>query len=315
MSDGKTAFVLAGGGSLGAIQVGMLRALLAAGVRPDFVVGSSVGALNACFFAGRPDIEGVDALADIWHGIRRGDVFPFGVKTLLAMFRRQDHLVDPSSLRRLIDASLSYRALEDARLPVHLVATDMQGVSVTLSKGPALDAIMASAAVPGVFPTVEIDGVPLMDGAVAANTPLVLAASLGATRIFILPTGYACDLQGPPSGAVARALHAVTLLIAWQLIRDIERLPEEIELRMAPALCPLTVSPYDFSQSRALIARSTRSTQEWIAGGGLTERAAAGDLAPHHHFHGVRAGLPKRSFFERLSHILRAWRGAGSTTG
>ena len=159
----------------------------------------------------------------------------------------------------------------------------MQGIAVTLSQGPAVEAILASAAVPGIFPTVAIDGVPLMDGAVAANTPLELAVKLGASRIFVLPTGYACALERPPSGTVARGLHAITLLIAWQLIRDLERLPKEIDVHLAPALCPLNVSPYDFSHSRELIARATAASQKWIENGGLVQRASPQDLAPHRH--------------------------------
>jgi NTE family protein len=296
-----TAFVLAGGGSLGCIQVGMLRALLAAGISPDFVVGSSVGALNACYFAGRPDAEGVESLAEVWIGLRRGNVFPFALSSAFALLRRADHLVDPSPLRRLILDRLPYRLLEEAKTPAHVVAADMQGAAVSISRGPAAPAILASAAVPGIFPTVEINGVHLMDGAVAANTPLRVAIELGATRVIILPTGYACDLQGPPSGAVARGLHAVTLLIAWQLVRELERLSREFEIYLAPALCPLNVSPYDFSQARTLIERATLSTQEWIAEGGLTRRACASELAPHHHRHFADADMAHA--LERNSHF------------
>ena len=283
MSEAKIAFVLAGGGSLGAIQVGMLRALLAAGVRPDFIVGSSVGAMNACYFAGHPDAQGVESLADIWIGLRRRQVFPFNFATAIALLGRMDYFIDPSPLRRLIEAQLPYERLEEARLPVHLVATDMQGFAVTLSAGPAVEAILASSAVPGIFPMVEIDGMPLMDGAVAANTPLQIAIKLGASRVFVLPTGYACALERPPSGAIARGLHAITLLIAWQLIRDLERLPQAIDVHLAPALCPLNISPYDFSQSRELIERATATSQKWIDNGGLFRRASPHDLAPHHH--------------------------------
>ncbi len=292
MSAGKTAFVLAGGGSLGSIQVGMLRALIAAGVAPDFVVGSSVGALNAAYFAAYPNATGVEALATIWLGLRRRDIFPLSLRTAFAALSGRDYLVDPEPLRCLIEKSLPFRRLEEAGLPVHIVATDLQGIAVAISQGEAVAAILASAAVPGVFPPVEIGGVSLMDGAVAANTPLGLAVALGARRIFILPTGYACDLQEPPHGAVARALHAVTLLIAWQLMRDIERLPGEVELRMAPALCPLDVSPYDFSQAESLIARAERSTRRWIEDGGLTQPAVSAQLAPHHHVHA--AGSARR---------------------
>ena len=131
----KTAFVLAGGGSLGAVQVGMLRSLTAAGVRPDFIVGSSVGAMNACYFAGQPDAGGVERLAHVWLGLRRRDIFPFTLSAALGLLRHADYLVDPSSLRGLIERHLSYVALQEARLPVYIVATDMQGIAVTLSRG------------------------------------------------------------------------------------------------------------------------------------------------------------------------------------
>src|ERR1700726_523503 len=106
---------------------------------------------------------------------------------------------------------------------------------------------MASAAIPGIFPPVRIDGRSLMDGAIAANTPIKVAADLGASRIVVLPTGYACALKEPPKKAIARALHAITLLITWQLIRDLEHLPDDIDVCVVPTLCPLAVSPFDFS--------------------------------------------------------------------
>ena len=123
----KTAFVLAGGGSLGAMQVGMLDVLLAAGVQPDFVVGTSVGAINASFFAGAPNAEGVARLAKIWSGLRRSDVFPFTFASAFGLLRRPDHIVNPGGLRRLIEINLPYKRLEDAAIPVHVVATNVQG--------------------------------------------------------------------------------------------------------------------------------------------------------------------------------------------
>ena len=173
----KTAFVFAGGGSLGAIQVGMLRVLLSAGVRPDFVIGTSVGALNAGYFAGAPNAEGVGRLEEIWSGMRRSDVFPFTFESAFGLLRHSGYIVNPSRLRRLIENNLPYAYLEDAMMPVHVVATDVQGMPVLLSKGSAIDAILASAAIPGVFPPVPIDGQMLMDGAIATNTPIRAAAN------------------------------------------------------------------------------------------------------------------------------------------
>lgn len=280
---GSTAFVLAGGGSLGAVQVGMLLALTQAGLRPDFVIGSSVGALNAAYFASAPDNGGVGRLAEIWCGLRRADIFPFSLSGLLGVLRKSDSIVDPSHLRQLLETHLPFARIEDTRLPLHVMATDQQGMGVRLSSGPAVEAIMASAAVPGLFPPVTIGGRPLIDGAIAANTPLRMAVSLGASRIVVLPTGYACALGAPPQGVIARMLHAVTLLIAWQLMHEIETMPPDVTVHLAPALCPLAVSPYDFSASRQLIARAQDGTQAWIAQGGLTRPARAAELAAHHH--------------------------------
>lgn len=282
-TDGKTAFVFAGGGSLGAIQVGMLQALLQAELQPDFVVGSSVGAINAAYFAGAPNIEGVLRLAELWTGLRRADVFPLTLSTAISVFRHPDGIVDPGGLRHLIETNLAFGKLEDARVPLHVMATDLQGSGVRLSTGLAADAILASAAVPGIFPPVSIGGRSLMDGAIAANTPLRLAVELGATRIVVLPTGYACALKQPPKGIIAKALHAVTLLVAWQLMHEIDVIPMGIEVHMAPALCPLDVSPFDFSASRQLIDRAMRSTQKWIDRGGLMRQASSRQLASHHH--------------------------------
>jgi NTE family protein len=280
---GKTAFVFAGGGSLGAIQVGMLRTLLAAGVRPDFVVGASVGAINAGYFAGAPDPEGVATLARIWSGLRRSDIFPLTLASAFGLLRHPGNLVDPGGLRRLLAANLPIPRLEDAQIPLNIMATNQQGQAVRLSSGPAVEAILASTAIPGVFPPVHIDGEALMDGAVAANTPMLLAAELGASRIIILPTGYACALKEPPTRAAGKALHAITLMITWQLMHELQRIPEDVEVHIVPTLCPLAVSPFDFSAATELIERGAQTAKQWIEEGGLTRRARPQELAPHRH--------------------------------
>ena len=279
----RTAFVFAGGGSLGAVQVGMLHELMLAQVRPDFVVGSSVGAINAAYFAASPDLECVERLENLWMGLTRRDVFPFTLGSALRMLRGGENLIDPSRLRRLLEAHLAISRLEQARIGLHVMATDQQGLGVRLSSGSAIEAVLASAAIPGIFPPVRIDGEDLMDGAIAANTPLRLAVELGANRIVVLPTGYACALAAPPQGVVAKVLHAITLLIAWQLMHELEDMPPGVSVHLAPTLCPLDVSPYDFSASRQLIERAKRSTREWIASGGLDRPARAREFAVHHH--------------------------------
>ena len=147
----KTAFVFAGGGSLGAVQVGMLRELTRYGVSADFVVGSSVGAINASYFASAPNPAGIEKLETIWRALRRHDVFPFTLRSVVGLLGRPDHLIDPSNLRRLLERHLPFANLEDAMIPVHVIATNLGGTAVCLSSGPAVDAIMASAAIPEPF--------------------------------------------------------------------------------------------------------------------------------------------------------------------
>jgi len=282
----KTAFVFAGGGSLGAIQVGMLHSLAKHGAAADMVCGSSVGALNGAYYAGDPTIDGIKKLEAIWRGLRRQDVFPVSLGALFGFLWRRDFLVTSDGLRKLIDTHLPYRNLEDAKIPVFVVATDIiSAETVVLSKGPACDAILASAAIPAAFPPVHMQALYLADGAISSNTPVRVAVANGAERLIILPTGYACARQTPPIGAVANALHALTLLIARQLIAELEHLEAGIEYYVLPPLCPLECSPYDFSRTGELIDRAIASTDEWIDGGGLTVPRTYAQLGLHKHKH------------------------------
>jgi NTE family protein len=99
----------------------------------------------------------------------------------------------------------------------------------------------------------------------------------------VLPTGYACALKEPPNGAMAKVLHAITLLIAEQLVHDFERLAGELEVYIVPTLCPLDVSPYDFSTSPYLIRRTAASTRRWLSSGGLSRRSSPQELQAHRH--------------------------------
>lgn len=282
----KTAFVFAGGGSFGAIHVGMLRSLASRGITADMVVGSSVGALNGAYYAGNPTVEGIQQLETIWRGLRRSDVFPLNWWTMLGALRRRDFLITSDALRQLVDRNLAYRNLEDAKVPVHIVATDiLTGGAVVLSEGSAAQAIIASAAVPAAFAPVPFNDLYLADGAISSNTPVTVAVARGARRLIVLPTGYACALDKPPIGIVANALHALTLLIARQLMSELQGLDQSIEYYVVPPLCPLTGSPYDFSKTSRLIERAVDSTDAWLAGGGLERSGVNAQLSVHKHTH------------------------------
>lgn len=278
------AFVLSGGASLGAVQVGMLRALDDAGIAPDLLVGTSAGALNAAWLASHPGVGRVSELEQIWRGLRRSTVFPtrplLGLRGFLG---RADHLVPGHGLRHLVEEHLTFTRLEDAPIPLHIVVTEaVSGREVVLSRGNAADAALASASVPGVLPPVTIDGVQYFDGGVCDNTPISVAVSLGADEIWALPSGHACSLVAPPRSALAVILHAVTLLVQQRLANDIEKYEPIVDLRVAPPLCPLDVSPADFSQADTLIGRAYETTRDWLAKGSF-DGDARELLEPHAH--------------------------------
>jgi NTE family protein len=284
IGETKTAFVFAGGGSFGAIQVGMMHSLAAHGVSADMVVGSSVGALNGAYYAGDPTLNGVLQLEAIWRGLTRQDIFPITWRTLLGFIRRRDFLIPHDGIQKLIDDHLPYRNLEDARLPLHIVTTDIvSGDSVVLSEGPADQAIVASTAIPGAFAPIRYKDFYLADGAISSNTPVRVAVDKGARRLIILPTGYACATHTPPSGAVASALHALTLLIARQMVGELEGLGPGIDYFVVPPLCPLVGSPYDFSRTADHIARAIDSTDAWLGQDGLKQGGIPDEMRPHSH--------------------------------
>ena len=280
----KTAFVFAGGGSIGAIQVGMLHSLVSHGITADMVVGSSVGALNGAFYAGDPTLSGVERLAEIWRGLTRQDVFPVNWRTLLGFLLRRDFLIPHDGIRKLIDDHIPFRNLQDAQLPVHIVTTDIiSGDSVVLSEGSTAEAIVASTAIPGAFTPVHYRDHFLADGAISSNTPVRVAVKKGAKRLIVLPTGHACANEAPPVGALANALHALTLLIARQLVNELENIGPGVEYFVVPPLCPLVGSPYDFSRTSDHIARAIDATDAWLAGDGLKEGHIPHELQPHDH--------------------------------
>ncbi len=283
----SVAFVLSGGASLGAVQVGMLRALAEAGVDPDLIVGTSVGAVNGGFLAGRPGVDGARELEQIWMGIRRSDVFPARpLIGFLGFAGRRDHLVPNRALAALIRRNLAFQRLEQAPTPLSVVATDIQtGKELLLSHGPALEALLASSAIPGIFPPVRIEGRTLVDGGVANNTPISHAVDLGADTLYVLPAGQACELREPPSSALAAILQSLTILFGQRLALDIERFETKVRLKVVPPPCPLDVSPADFGHTAELMERSYEQARHWL----LQEPPETGQAVlafPHAHHRG-----------------------------
>ena len=261
----RTAFVLSGGASLGALQVGMLEALYERGIAPDFLVGTSVGALNAAFVASRAQSpQTARELGCVWRDLQREDVFPVSMSALVGgVCGRRDHLVPDRELRRLIRRYVEFGDLADAAIPLHLIAFDLlEGRELRLSEGPAADAVAASAAIPGIFPPVAIDERRLIDGGVVNNTPISHAVELGAERIYVLPT------QEPhrrpvrvPTGALDAAIQGLHLLVGCRLAADVARYSAEAELVVLPAPNAGCVQPTSFEHSQRLIAHAREAAR------------------------------------------------------
>jgi NTE family protein len=252
----RTAFVLSGGGNQGVSQVGMLRALLERGIEPDVLIGTSAGALNAAAIATDPTLAGVENLADVWLSIRSGEVFP-GSKLARAwnVLRRDDHLFTNVGLCAVIARAKAAPTFAEMAVPLRVIATDLDtGDEVVLASGPVEPALLASTALPGLFPPIEHDGRLLVDGAVTNSVPLWHALSGPVDRIYV------CNVAG---ALVDRRLRS-PLDVAVRAFAISRNQRFDLELRHAPADVDVVVLPappdqrelFDFSDSMMLIEES-----------------------------------------------------------
>jgi NTE family protein len=266
----RTAFVLAGGAALGAMQAGMLHALYERGIVPDLLVGTSAGALNAAYVASRPQtVATARELGAVWSGLRRKDIFPLRPAAFLSgLAGRRDHLVCDHGLRRLAARHLEITRLEEASIPLHLIACDLlSGQEVRLSEGPAIEAVLASTAIPGLLPPVWMGPRLLADGGVSNNTPISHAIELGAERVYILPTENpgARALPRPPRGAPGAAVSALTQLFGARLQADLARYATTVEMIVLPAVNPQNIPLTSFTHARTLIAQALTAARTVLA--------------------------------------------------
>lgn len=268
------AFVLQGGGGLAAAQVGQLRALWECGITPDLVVGASAGAINAVAFTQDPSEESLNRLERAWTRLRAGDILPTGVFSLVSslpsvvtgLLGWHDGVLSARPLRRLIERNVDVTHLEDTQVPVHVVATDLaSGQPTVLSTGRAADALLASTALPGVFPPVEIAGRPLIDGGVSVGTPIRQAESLGATVTYMLPTVGSTPPQHLPRGAVPMLLRAVSQLLGHVSAADLQTALGELHVLPGPSRAE--ASPFDLGSAAELIAAGYDEAMAALRGG------------------------------------------------
>jgi NTE family protein len=248
----NVAFVFEGGGSLAATQVGMLRALTEARPRPAMVIGTSAGAINAVAFAADPTLAGIAELKALWLSLHRRDL---------------------AALRALLEDHFADRRLEDTRIPAHVVTTDLAcGAAHIISAGPIVEALLASAAIPGLFPSVTIDGRRLVDGALAANTPVPQAVDLGATDVYILAVatlGRTGELLAPAD----LALPAQPNMVDAATAHHSQGSPARVYLIPSPP--SPTSNILEFRHSSELIAEAYQLARRWLADGKPAATAAA----------------------------------------
>ncbi|MDQ3955231.1 MAG: patatin-like phospholipase family protein [Actinomycetota bacterium] len=233
----RVAFVFSGGGPLGALQVGAIRALFEQGITPDLTVGTSVGAMNATFTSFNPTSEGAESLVRIWSSLNDTDLFPGGrFKASWARFLvRGNKVFDNVGLKKMIETRLGDVHFEDAQIPLGIVATDLDsGDEKIFTSGRILPPLLASAAMPGVYPPVEIDGHVYVDGGVANNVPIAPAITLGARTVYVMDSTSHTHQKRPLNRPIDYLLHAFTLARAQRLQIEQKMFSEKVKVVMLP---------------------------------------------------------------------------------
>ncbi|QWC86368.1 patatin-like phospholipase family protein [Nocardioidaceae bacterium] len=230
------AYVLGGGGVLGAVEVGMLRALTERGVRPDLVLGTSVGALNGAVIAKDPGPETIDRLVDMWSTAGAADVYASGpVRQVVRAARTRTHLHSAEPLRRRLREELGSRDFADLVVPFQCVASCIErSAEHWFSSGPLVPAILASAAVPGLFPPAEVDGEHFLDGGIVNSVPVGRAVELGATTVYVMQVGRLERPLTPPSQPWEVARVSFEIARRHRFVRETSAVPEGVSVHVLP---------------------------------------------------------------------------------
>jgi NTE family protein len=230
------AIVLGGGGVFGATQVGMLRALLESGIRPRLVVGTSVGAINGAAIAAEPSVAGVENLAGLWASLAEAGMLADNVLTRAGTWARyRTHLYSPAPLRKLLHAHLPDTFAELA-VGFQCVAASIERAGAHwFSSGPLTDAVMASAAVPGLLPPVVIDGEHFLDGGLVHSIPVGRALALGASEVYVLHVGRIEQPLKPPRSLWDVCLTSFELARRHRFVEEMANLPADVRVHVLPS--------------------------------------------------------------------------------
>lgn len=256
--------MFAGGAALGSIQVGMLRGLTSAGIEPDLITGASSGALNGAMLAADP-ASALTRLEALWTHARRRQILPVHPRTLAGAFAgRTPNVTSSAGIRGAIERHLPLRRIEAAAVPLHIVCSDTATrEKVVISHGDVVQALLASTAIPGLYPAVEIGGRVLVDGGLAEDPPLGTAVELGATTVYLFPVGWPLG-PAPQQGALVRAMDALDWLF-WSVAKaHLERWAPECDLYVLPSPPITGLHPLSARSARRLIDDAERMTREWL---------------------------------------------------
>lgn len=272
----KTAFVFSGGASLGAVEAGALKAIVEEGIQADMVLGTSVGSLNGAMYAFNPTIEGVKAIEDVWLNIKVWDVFsPSPLTPVLNITTFGLYLISPKNLRKLISQNMEFTRIEETQIPLYIIGTDIKsGQEIVFNKGLAMEALMSSVAIPGVFPPQRMGGYSIVDGGMVNNAPISTACRLGAKRIVVFPIGMPSPDQEPKTVAEV-LIRSFIFLLNRQLSTDIQLYKDKVELIIIPPPDRIDVGPHDFSKSKLLIDESYAKAKDWLKNEGFSPNADA----------------------------------------
>jgi NTE family protein len=268
------AFVLSGGGNLGALQIGMMRALLEHDVRPDLIVGCSVGAINGAGLAEDPTLAGALRLERLWRALDGKELMPAGwMPNPVAIARRGEAIHDGQGLRRHLEESLTARTFEELAVPFQCVATDVAGArEVWFRSGPLIEPIMASAALPAVYPAVEIDGVRYLDGGIVDDVPMSRAVELGARTLYVLQVGLFSRPRPEPKRPLDVAVQAYWIARHHRFKRELAAMPPHIDVHLLPTGQTPHMRYNDFTRTSELISLAYEASSAYLAGRPLVEQ-------------------------------------------
>ena len=255
----------------------MLHALIERGIVPDLVLGTSVGAINGVAVAADPTVSGVERLTGVWSAIDRSDVFGGSVlRRLITLARTRTHLHGNEGLRALLSDALPTGRIEDLAIPFQCVAASIERASEHwFAAGPVVDAVLASASVPGILPPVEIDGEHFIDGGIVNSIPVSRAIELGAQRIYVLHVGRLDRPHEPPRWPWEVGLVAFEIARRHRFVGDLAALPESVDVHVLPTG---QQEPPRYSDLSQLRYRDTSNVRERIA---LAHVASARYLEQH----------------------------------